>query len=164
MMRGHLKLLVLKFLNKEPMSGYTLMDNIEEMTGSRPSPGSIYPLLENLSKEKFVSIKEQGKTKTYSLTKTGKNKVKALKKKKKEIVDKVSGLMQILGNVCDKHESKFFMQILDHMKTGEIPFVHLEPEITDLRNVLAEKANKKNINTNRIKQILKKTAKQIKEL
>ena len=164
MIRGHLKLLVLKFLNKKPMSGYTLMDNIEEMTGSRPSPGSIYPLLDNLSNEKLVSDKKEGKTKIYSLTKKGNLKVQQLKKKKKEIVDKVSGLMQILGNVCDKHESKFFMQMFEHMKTGKIPFVHLEPEITELRNIIAEKASKKNINTKKTKQILKKAAKQIKEM
>ena len=66
MIRGHLKIFVLKLLNEESKSGYKLMDEIEEILGKRPSSGSMYPLLENLTSENFVVSKKEGKTKSYN--------------------------------------------------------------------------------------------------
>jgi len=156
--------MVLKFLEEEPMSGYSLMDKINEVTGSKPSSGSIYPLLEILTKEKIVDIKEVGKTKIYTLTKKGKLEFRQINKKKVEIIDKVSGLMQILGNVCDEHESEFFTQLQHHIKTGEIPFIHLEPELSELKSMLIKKSHTKNKYSKKIKSILKITTKEINEL
>jgi len=164
MIRGHLKFLVIKLLEKEPMSGYSLMDNIEEIIGHRPSSGSIYPLLDTLSKNNLVNIKEDGKTKIYSLSIDGKNKLKEIKVKKKEIFEKITGMMHVLGNICDEHESKFFEQMLKHMETGEMPFIHLEPELSGFKHTLISKANKKNKYTNEIKQIIHNTTKKIKDL
>ena len=156
--------MVLKFLEKGPHSGYALMDAIEKITSTRPSAGSIYPLLDNLSKEGIVISNEKGKSKIYSLTKVGKKKLTQISKQKIELVEKITGLAQIMGNVCETHESEFFSHLINHIKTGEIPFMHLEPEISEFREALVVKSKKKNKYSKKLKSILKKTAREIKDL
>jgi DNA-binding PadR family transcriptional regulator len=52
--KGILRHLALKILDKHPMSGSELMDQIQGYTDWRPSPGSIYPLLAQLLEEKLI--------------------------------------------------------------------------------------------------------------
>ncbi len=54
---------VLLSLGRSPKNGAELMDEMERMSGGwwRPSPGSIYPLLEELSQEKLVQRRDDGR-------------------------------------------------------------------------------------------------------
>ncbi len=54
---------VLLSLGHAPKNGAELMDEMERMSGGwwRPSPGSIYPLLEELSKEELVHKRADGR-------------------------------------------------------------------------------------------------------
>lgn len=54
-------------LSNSPKNGVELMDDIEKMTQGwwRPSPGSIYPLLEQLSSEGLIRKRDDGR---YELT------------------------------------------------------------------------------------------------
>jgi DNA-binding PadR family transcriptional regulator len=54
MPKGMLRHLTLKILEKHPISGSELMDQIQRFTDWRPSPGSIYPLLAQLEEEKLI--------------------------------------------------------------------------------------------------------------
>lgn len=58
---------VLHLLERGPMNGAELMEQVDRMTMGwwRPSPGSIYPLLEQLEKEKVIAKGPDGR---YSLT------------------------------------------------------------------------------------------------
>lgn len=75
LIRGKLKLLILDLLGSEPMHGYALMSKIEEITGHRPSPGSIYPLLKSLVRAGLVEVQvraEGGRVvRIYRLTDKG---------------------------------------------------------------------------------------------
>ncbi|MDG6936864.1 MAG: helix-turn-helix transcriptional regulator [Nitrososphaerota archaeon] len=66
--RGWLRPVVLKLLGERPMNGIEIMDRIQEMSMGwyRPSPGSVYPLLEQMSAEGLISKNKDGK---YELTK-----------------------------------------------------------------------------------------------
>ncbi|WP_202965446.1 PadR family transcriptional regulator [Acidilobus saccharovorans] len=68
--RGWLRPLVLSLLAKRPMNGMELMEEIYRLTGGlwRPSPGSIYPTLAELSDEGFISRRDDGR---YELTERG---------------------------------------------------------------------------------------------
>ncbi len=79
MLRGFLKIVVLKALADGPKSGYALMKFVEERVGSKPSSGSMYPLLEKLSKEGLISSKGT-KKKEYNLTVEGKHTLHRLRR------------------------------------------------------------------------------------
>ncbi len=62
-----LRMVIVRMLSGSPKNGVELMDDIEKMTQGwwRPSPGSIYPLLEQLVGEGLVSKRDDGR---YELT------------------------------------------------------------------------------------------------
>jgi len=61
--RGFLRPQLIQLLEKRPMNGVDIMDELQEMSHGwyRPSPGSIYPLLEQLEKEGLIARNEDGK-------------------------------------------------------------------------------------------------------
>jgi DNA-binding PadR family transcriptional regulator len=69
--RGGLRILVFSILQRGPRNGAEIMNQIESASHGhwRPSPGSIYPLLEQLCKEESISKREDGK---YEITEKGK--------------------------------------------------------------------------------------------
>lgn len=60
-------MMVVSLLSSSPKNGVEIMDGVEAMTRGwwRPSPGSIYPLLEKMTDEGTVRKKEDGR---YELT------------------------------------------------------------------------------------------------
>ena len=62
-----LRMAVVHMLSASPKNGAELMDEMEKMTQGwwRPSPGSIYPLLEQLTNEGMVRKRDDGR---YELT------------------------------------------------------------------------------------------------
>jgi len=62
-----LRMMVVSLLSASPKNGVEIMDGVEAMTRGwwRPSPGSIYPLLDKMSKEGTVKKREDGR---YELT------------------------------------------------------------------------------------------------
>ncbi|AKG91378.1 transcriptional regulator, PadR family [Geoglobus ahangari] len=70
-LKGILKILILKELEKESLSGLELIDRIEKKTAKRPSPGSVYPLLKELQSAGFLEVRAVGKSKVYSLSELG---------------------------------------------------------------------------------------------
>jgi DNA-binding PadR family transcriptional regulator len=65
---------VITMLNKSPKNGAEIMEEIETMTQGwwRPSPGSVYPLLDELTQEGIIRKREDGK---YEITPQGKDQV-----------------------------------------------------------------------------------------
>ena len=71
--RGDVRVAVLLLLAEEPMHGYQLMQTIAERTDGAwsPSPGAIYPTLNQLEDEGLVRIDTSGGRKEVSLTEAG---------------------------------------------------------------------------------------------
>jgi len=73
--KGLLRVYVFKLLKEKPMSGSEIMDTVEKQTGGqwRPSPGSIYPLLNWLRKNGYSEELPRQSTgiKRYMLTEKG---------------------------------------------------------------------------------------------
>lgn len=65
--KGWMRPLVLRMLETEPLNGIELINKISERSHGwwKPSPGSIYPLLQSLTEEKLIKKRNDGK---YELT------------------------------------------------------------------------------------------------
>ncbi len=77
--RGDVRAAILALLAEEPRNGYQIMQELSERSGGawRPSPGSIYPALQQLEDEGLVTVEQIDGRKAYSLTDAGKEEVAA---------------------------------------------------------------------------------------
>ena len=68
--RGGLRIWVFSILRQAPKNGYEIMNQIELSSQGhwRPSPGSIYPLLDELQKEASIIKRDDGR---YEITEKG---------------------------------------------------------------------------------------------
>lgn len=71
--KGDVRAALLSLLGEEPKNGYQMIQDIEERSRGvwRPSPGSVYPALQQLEDEGLVSCDESGGSRTYRLTEQG---------------------------------------------------------------------------------------------
>lgn len=163
MIKGYLKYFVLKFLDKEDMTGYSLMKRLKEVAGKKPSPGSMYPLLKDLEKEGYVTVRKEGRTKVYSITKKGKEFFKKFKKEKDSLFKKVNNSMSALAELCGSTEQEFIRKISEHMKKGDNMMRIGTPEMLELKKTLLElvQSEKYEQNEAKIKKILKETNKKL---
>ncbi len=76
MRRGMVPDLVLTALLEGPAHGYELMDRLEQFSGGtwRPSPGSIYPLLNMFQDSSLVQSSETDGRRIFELTDAGREK------------------------------------------------------------------------------------------
>ena len=72
--RGDVRAAILALLAEEPMHGYQIMRELSERSGGvwRPSPGSIYPTLQQLEDEELVRPETgEGGRRVFALTDAG---------------------------------------------------------------------------------------------
>ena len=77
--RGDVRVAILHLLAEEPMHGYQIMQELSERSGGmwQPSPGSIYPTLQQLRDEGLIEATDEGGKKVYRLTEGGSTKVES---------------------------------------------------------------------------------------
>ena len=73
MRRGDIRTAVLAVLAEQPRHGYEVIQALEEKTDRawRPSPGSVYPSLQQLADEGLVTSTEIDSKRTYEITDEG---------------------------------------------------------------------------------------------
>jgi DNA-binding PadR family transcriptional regulator len=71
--RGDVRAAILVLLDEEPRNGYGLMQEIERRSNGawRPSPGSVYPALQQLEDEGLARAVESGGRRAFELTDEG---------------------------------------------------------------------------------------------
>jgi DNA-binding PadR family transcriptional regulator len=71
--RGDVRAAILALLSEEPRNGYQIIQEIQERSegGWRPSPGAVYPALQQLSDEGLIEGDEQEGRKTFRLSDAG---------------------------------------------------------------------------------------------
>jgi DNA-binding PadR family transcriptional regulator len=64
---------MLALLAERPMHGYEMISELARRTAGswRPSPGSVYPILQSLEDEGLVTARAEGGKRSYSLTEAG---------------------------------------------------------------------------------------------
>ncbi|MGZ4902603.1 MAG: PadR family transcriptional regulator [Halobacteriota archaeon] len=68
---GMLKYLVMMTLQEGPLNGYDIIQAIETKYGYSPSPDMVYPTLQLLQDQGFISVTEHEGKKVYALTDEG---------------------------------------------------------------------------------------------
>ena len=75
--KGLLDLIVLQFLNSQPMHGYQIITKIRRSFGVYFGPSTVYPLLGNLEQKGYVqsewNMESERPRKVYKLTNDGQN-------------------------------------------------------------------------------------------
>ncbi len=83
-----LRLILLHLLSQGPRYGYQLLQELEDVLGRRPSPGTLYPLLRGLLREGLVEARLSSRggriVKIYSLTEKGRG---VLERSRREVED-----------------------------------------------------------------------------
>ncbi len=71
--RGDVRSAVIALLAEQPMHGYQIIQEIGQRSGGswKPSPGSVYPTLQQLEDEGLVRAQEQDGRRVYRLTEEG---------------------------------------------------------------------------------------------
>ncbi len=77
--RGDVRAAILDMLREEPMNGYQLISQIAERSGGawKPSPGSVYPTIQQLEDEGLVEADDERGRRTLRLTDEGRAYVEA---------------------------------------------------------------------------------------
>jgi len=101
--KGNVRGLLLAALVEGPAHGYELMRRLEEQAGGRwrPSPGSVYPLLQLLEDETLVKSADQDGRKVYELTPTGR--AQADQSRLSDLADDSSAAAPHLGLRAEVH-------------------------------------------------------------
>ncbi len=73
--RGDVRAAILGVLAEQPMNGYQIIQQIAERTSGawKPSPGSIYPTLQQLEDEGLVAAEESGGRRSFALSDEGRS-------------------------------------------------------------------------------------------
>jgi DNA-binding PadR family transcriptional regulator len=143
--RGDIRTAALLLLAEEPRNGYQIMQEVEERSDGvwRPSPGSVYPALQQLEDEGLIRSQESDGRKLFVLTDAGR---KVLEERGQ---DKHAPWEQMSGEVSDgafelgrlmKELAYAFAQI---MRTGSETQVGLARDVLaasrrDLYRILAD--------------------------
>jgi DNA-binding PadR family transcriptional regulator len=131
--RGDIRTAALLLLAEEPRNGYQIMQEVEERSDGvwRPSPGSVYPALQQLEDEGLIRSEEVDGRKLFVLTDAGKAFVQERGADRpapwEQMSGDVSGQAHELGKLM-REVASAFVQV---MKTGS------EAQMGEARKVLA---------------------------
>lgn len=107
--RGFLKTYLLEILSEGPIHGYALRERVYNITGFwKPSPGTIYPLLNSLVEDGHVKVYSSGRRKEYKLTAKGKMIAREMKHTRYLLNEKISGLLSKMTPATKKELAIYF--------------------------------------------------------
>ncbi len=114
--RGFMEMHILRILDK-PHYGYEIMKRIsEECACWKPSPGSVYPMLQKLKANSFITEKTKGKRKIYVLTKEGEERIKKFELHKAEMKQKMVAMFRMMGETGHGRELWKGLDIFDKIR------------------------------------------------
>ena len=101
--RAFLKYIVLKIIKEKPIHGYEIIKTVELRSRGRwiPSPGSIYPILENLEANDFIQSEEIERRKVYVITQKGEEALDRMTQKRVELLNEMS---RIINSMTEGNE------------------------------------------------------------
>lgn len=168
-----LNLIVIKVLSSGELSGYELMKRIPAETGYwKPSPGTMYPLLEKLEKRGLVVSRAEGKRKIYRLTAKAKVFMKIADAKKAAMAKYAICCLRtykfLFGDditVPLIEEDDYIPKFFSSAREAENEANGFFREMIELRSAVLSAAGHKNPKKiERIRNMLKRTSEEIKKI
>jgi DNA-binding PadR family transcriptional regulator len=132
--RGDVRAAILALLAEEPRNGYQLIQAIAERSGGewRPSPGAVYPALQQLTDEGLIEATEDDGRKTFRLTDAGRAYVE-------EHADEVNAPWEAMtSDVRDDVRDLFKTAARTGSAVMQIVHAGSESQIAQAKEVLAE--------------------------
>jgi DNA-binding PadR family transcriptional regulator len=131
--RGDIRTAALLLLNEEPRNGYQIMQEVQERSDGvwRPSPGSVYPALQQLEDEGLIRSAESDGRKLFQLTDEGRAYVKERGEGKPAPWEQMSGDVSDQAHKLGKLMREVASAFVQVMKTGS------EAQMGEARKILA---------------------------
>ncbi len=135
MLKGLLKMSMLKIISENKTTGYQIIKKITELTGEKPSTGSIYPLLKSMQTKGWIKgTTQKGKT-SYEITTSGLLVVQAHGSLKSYYEQKLNGSISLI------HET-----FNDQTATLPHNFTIVSPVVNEVASLLAHGVPPEKIN------------------
>ena len=99
MAKGLLNLWMLKITSEGKVSGYDIIKKVGELTGKKPSTGSVYPLLKSMENKGWIVGKKIGNKTLYTITNQGREVVESHGELKDYYSEKIH------ESICLAHET-----------------------------------------------------------
>ena len=134
--RGDIRTAALLLLAEEPRNGYQIMQEVEERSDGvwRPSPGSVYPALQQLEDEGLIRSTESDGRKLFALTDAGQEHVQARDAAAPAPWDQMSGDVSDEAHELGKLMREVASAFVQVMRTGS------EAQMAKAREVLSTAA------------------------
>lgn len=131
--RGDIRTAALLLLAEEPRNGYQIMQEIEERSDGvwRPSPGSVYPALQQLEDEGLIRSQESEGRKLFGLTDAGRAAVQERDPDAPAPWDQMSSDVGETAHELGQAARSVMVAFAQVMRTGD------ERQMTQARSVLA---------------------------
>jgi len=166
-MKSQLKIIMLRIMEKKPMSGYDLVKEIHNTTGYwKPSYGSIYPSLKELHANGLISLHNYDRKKIYTLTAKGRITLREILKTKDKMFDMTMNSLRSLEAVCDRNELEFVRKLHTTLRNNMMPFRHATKQMHDFTNVMMDlnSADKMAKHEKQIKKIINDSTIKLKKI
>jgi len=140
--RGDLKYMILELLRDRPMHGYEVMRALEETSGGAytASPGSVYPTLQSLEDEGYVSSEEMDGRKVYTITGEGREFLDSNKDRVEQILHRIGDFAKHFSGAPMTDVTRSFMRLAHASFEQSIRRVGDEDSMDRLREILEKAA------------------------
>ena len=121
MLKGLLKMSMLKIISENKATGYEIIKRVNELTGEKPSTGSVYPLLKSMAKKGWIIGRTTNGKTIYEVSDSGKKVVQAHGSMKNYYTQKISGSISLANDTFnDLHVALIDNAILINPVVSEI--------------------------------------------
>lgn len=131
--RGDIRTAALLLLSEEPRNGYQIMQEVQERSSGiwRPSPGSVYPALQQLEDEGLIRSDEAEGRKLFHLTDAGRTEVAKRDAEAPAPWDEMSSDVSDTAHELGQAARSLMVAFAQLMRTGD------ERQLAQARTVLA---------------------------
>ncbi len=140
--RGDLKYMILELLRERPMHGYEVMRALEETSGGAytASPGSVYPTLQSLEDDGYVSSEESDGRKVYTITDEGREFLDRNQDRVEQILRRIGDYARHFSGAPMTDVTRSFVRLAQASFEQSIRRVGDEDSMDRLREILEKAA------------------------